>query len=102
MNERLADVINLGDRVKDTITGIKGIVIGKTDWLYGCRRIVIQPEEAKDGKPAESFSVDEPQVVLVKAGVIAHAVPAGDDHVAPARRAHGPREDAARRSDVRR
>lgn len=101
-NERQATVIQLGDRVKDTISGISGIVIGKTDWLYGCRRIQIQPEESKDGKPADSFSVDEPQCKLVKAGVIARAVPAGDDYVAPSRRTHGPSGDVARRPDPRR
>lgn len=89
--------IKLGDRVKDKISGLKGIAIGMTDWLYGCRRFCVQPEEAKDGKPAETFHVDEPQLDLVKAGAI---VPPPKDSPKP--RSHGPREDARRHADPRR
>jgi hypothetical protein len=63
-------MIELGDRVKDKITGLKGLVIGMTKWLYGCDRIVIQPEEAKDGKPADSFNIDVGQAELIKKKVI--------------------------------
>ena len=42
--------VKLGYRVKDTITGLKGIAIGSTDWLHGCRRFAVQQEELKDGK----------------------------------------------------
>jgi hypothetical protein len=52
--------VELGDRVEDKITGLKGIIIGITNWLYGCLRVTVQPEEAKDGKPADTFCVDEP------------------------------------------
>ena len=89
--------IKLGDRVKDKITGLKGIAIGATDWLYGCRRICVQPEEAKDGKPAESFHVNEPQLELIKERVIVPPI-----KTAEPKRTHGPREDAARRQDARR
>jgi hypothetical protein len=87
--------INLGDRVKDRITGLAGIAIGITGWLYGCRRVTIQPEEAKDGRPADTFTVDEPQLDLVEAGVIAPY----ETPVEPTPR-HGPRPDASRRVDV--
>lgn len=89
--------IELGDRVKDRITGLKGIAIGITEWLYSCRRIVVQPETTKDHKPIESFCVDEPQLTLVRAGVIvppnrspvptAPAVKTGGPHPIPARQA---------------
>ena len=58
------DVVNikLGQKVRDRITGIEGIAIGRTEWLYGCNRIVIQPKgTGSDGKPIESVVVDEPQ-----------------------------------------
>ena len=59
--------INLGDKVKDPITGLVGIAVGRTTWLHGCDRIVVQPEGlTKEGKPFESLSVDEPQLVLIK------------------------------------
>ncbi len=95
-------MINLGDRVKDKITGLKGIVIGKTDWLYGCLRLVVQPEESKDGKPADTFNVDEPQVELLKAAVIKGREAMQTRHDSEPVRRHGPRPDASPRSSVSR
>jgi hypothetical protein len=37
--------INLGAFVKDKITGFEGIVIGRTQWLYGCVRYTVQQRE---------------------------------------------------------
>lgn len=31
----------LGDKVRDAITGFKGIAMAQTTWLNGCRRIII-------------------------------------------------------------
>lgn len=62
--------IELGDRVQDRISKQKGIIIGVTEWLYGCVRVTIQPEEVKDGKPVEGFSIDLPQCELLKKGVV--------------------------------
>lgn len=61
--------IGLGDRAKDPITGLQGIVVCVTTWLHGCIRIGIQAEEVKDGKPTEAVYFDQSQLVLVKAGV---------------------------------
>lgn len=30
--------VNLGDRVKDQVTGFEGIAIARTEWLFGCPR----------------------------------------------------------------
>lgn len=58
--------INLGDKVKDTVTGFKGIAIGRTIWLHGCSRIMVQPEGVnKEGKIYETQSFDEPQLVVL-------------------------------------
>ena len=88
-------MINLGDRVKDKITGLGGIAIGVTNWLYGCRRFVIQPEEGKDGKPAETFVVDEPQLDVVKVGAIDIGGIQNKETPPP----HGPRNDPVRMND---
>lgn len=99
MNEK----IELGDRVKDKITGLKGVAVGVTYWLYGCRRFVLQPEEGKDGKPAETFVVDEPQLDLVKKGVVQPPQVAPlPEPVAAAPRRHGPRNDPGRMNDPKR
>lgn len=58
---------NNGDEVKDSITGFKGIVVAQTKWLNGCVRYLIQPQNLKDGKTVEAESVDEGQLVLIKA-----------------------------------
>lgn len=61
--------IGLGDRAKDPITGLQGIVVCVTTWLHGCIRIGIQAEEVKDGKPTDAVYFDQSQLVLVKANV---------------------------------
>ena len=59
--------INLGDRVKDKVTGFVGIAIGRTEWLNGCTRITVQPEKLIGGKIVDTSCFDEPQLVVVKA-----------------------------------
>lgn len=57
--------IQLGDRVKDPITGCTGIATCSTTWLHGCIRIGVQSEELKDGKPLETIYFDQSQLELV-------------------------------------
>ena len=63
-------MINLGDEVKDTVTGLKGIAVARTQWLHGCDRIGVQPKARKDGTIPDALNVDEPQLVLVKKKVV--------------------------------
>lgn len=59
--------VTLGDEAKDSISGFKGVVVAITEWLYGCRRIVIQPQILdKEGKPFDGQSFDELQVEVTK------------------------------------
>jgi hypothetical protein len=51
--------IKLGTKVKDKVTGYTGLVIGRTDWLYGCLRYTVQSQDMKDGKPVEAMCFDE-------------------------------------------
>ena len=55
-------MIELNDVVEDRITGFTGVVIGRTEWLYGCVRFGVQSEELKDGKPLEHQWFDEQQL----------------------------------------
>lgn len=59
-------MVQLGDEVKDTITGFKGTATGKTEYLNGCVRVVVQPRVDKDGKLPNSQWVDEPQLTVTK------------------------------------
>ncbi len=43
-------MINLGDKVKDTITDFEGTAVARCVYLNGCVRIEVQPKELKDGK----------------------------------------------------
>lgn len=88
----MSQTINLGDIARDTVTGFEGVVIGIIQWLYGCRRISIQPRELKDGKPIEHVSFDEPQVALIQKA----AVPSIDSTPTLARTG-GPRPEPTRR-----
>jgi len=58
--------VNLGDKVKCSITGFQGIAMAAHEYLHGCRRITVQPPVDKDGKVPESQTFDEPQLVVVK------------------------------------
>ena len=62
----MQEKINLGDKVKDTITGHTGICTGIIIWLNGCRRIGIQSKAVKDGLPVDVYWVDETTVEVVK------------------------------------
>ena len=59
-------MIKLGQKVKDTITGLEGIVVAKTKWLHGCVRITIQPKVGEDGKVPDNYSFDEPQAEIIE------------------------------------
>ena len=56
---------NLGDEVKERITGYSGIVMARTQWLYNCNVYGIKSRELKDGKPLELQHFDEPSIELV-------------------------------------
>jgi len=57
--------IKLGDTVKDKVTPFTGIVVGITDWLNGCRRVIVQAGALHDGKPVDPQSFDIQSVELV-------------------------------------
>jgi len=59
-------MVKLGDRAKDSITGFQGIVTAKHEYLYGCIRFCITPEELKDGTPIEGQVFDQQQLQVIK------------------------------------
>jgi hypothetical protein len=76
----------LGDCVRDRITGFAGIVTGRTEWLNGCSRVGVQCEKLKDGLPQETQWFDEPQVQLVQPRrIIPAAAPPGGPRPNPSR-----------------
>ena len=59
-------MIKLGTKVKDPITGLTGIAVARTEWLYQCVRVGVQPEGLHDGEPIDLQWFDEPGLVVVK------------------------------------
>ena len=90
--------VGLGARVKDPISGLTGIAVSRTEFLYGCVRVGVQPEALHDGKPIDQVFVDEPQLEVVAPGVIAGfgrlVLGFGSEQEAPA--PSGPRSDVQR------
>ena len=83
-------MINLGDKVKDVVTGFTGIVIARTEWLVGCVRCVVQPPVDKDGKVPENQAFDEPQLELIKAKAVSLVVEPEPQKFSPKRTSGGP------------
>lgn len=69
--------MQLGDMMRDTITGFTGVAISKHEYLNGCVRWSLQPKDMKDGKPVESQSFDEEQLELVSTGTRKFVTPKG-------------------------
>jgi hypothetical protein len=55
-------MVKLGERVMDRITKFEGIATARSEYLYGCVRILVEPTELKDGKPVEGQWFDEQRV----------------------------------------
>lgn len=58
--------LELGAKVRDKITGYSGQIIGRTEWLYACRRYVVQARELKDGAPVAAINCDEDQLEVIE------------------------------------
>lgn len=59
----------LGDKVKDRVSGFKGIVTSRTEYLNGCQQYGVAPPIDKEGKMLDSYNIDGQQLDLVDAGL---------------------------------
>ena len=75
--------LNTGDRVKDPISGFSGIVTCRLDYLNGCTRIAVSPETLHEGKVIDPQYFDEPQLIMLEAGVHKGVHETGGDQPAP-------------------
>ncbi len=72
-------MIELGDKVKDLVTGFCGIAVARTEWLYGCNRITIQPDVLdKEGEIYDGIAFDEPQLIILQKQVVEREQPVDD------------------------
>ncbi len=87
MTKNQNETVELGDRVKDKATGMKGIAVARTRWIHGCLRWAVQPSVGKDNKKLEAEWVDDPNCEILEKAVIKDTIPTDT----PPR--HGPRDD---------
>lgn len=57
--------IKLGDRVRDRVSGLEGVVVMRSEYLNGCVRYGVQPVVDKDGKMPDSHYIDEMQIEVI-------------------------------------
>jgi len=63
-------VIELGNKVKDRVSGLVGITIAKVEYLNGCIQFCVRPKIKKgEIKLSESCYIDEGQLEKVSEGV---------------------------------
>ncbi len=62
---------NLGDKVRDRITGFEGIILGRTEWMTGCRTYGVKSQALKDSSPIDAVWLDEIQLDLVMEQAVA-------------------------------
>lgn len=56
-----------GDEVKHTLSGYKGVVVARIEWINGCKRYNLQAAGLKDKLPVDVVCLDEGELTLVKA-----------------------------------
>lgn len=57
--------IELGATVKDTITGFKGVITGRCEYVTGCRTYLVQPKAVK-GEFKSALWMDEDRLTVTK------------------------------------
>jgi len=62
--------IQLGDKVRDKVSGFTGIAVCRADWISGCLRYTVQAPAKKDGTLQECQSFDVEQLEVVKSGSV--------------------------------
>ena len=58
--------VELGQKVRDKISGFEGIAVARTQHLNGCDRITIGPKVDKDGKLGDCETFDEPDIEVLE------------------------------------
>jgi phosphohistidine swiveling domain-containing protein len=59
--------VKLGSKCKDTLTGFAGIAVVRSEHLYGCVHVAIQPQElGRDGQTIAAEYFDEQRVEVLE------------------------------------
>lgn len=89
----------LGCIGEDTITGFIGVITGRTEWLFGCTRFCLEPQELREGIPIEAQWFDEQRVEIIsdKQSPVRDALQKISEAVETI---GGPQNDPSRRKDL--
>jgi hypothetical protein len=69
--------IKLGSKVKDKVTGFKGTVTARIEYLNGCIQYCVMPKVAKDNKAVEGQYIDVEQLEIEGTGLKIKSKPGG-------------------------
>ena len=61
--------LKLGVKAKSTVTGFKGILTAKVEYLNGCVQFCIKPPIDKDGKEQDGVYYDIQEIEYVGKGI---------------------------------
>ena len=79
-------IMQLGDEVKDIVTGFRGVVTGEVKYLTGCTQMLVTPKTGKENNPVDAKWLDIDRLHVVKAGAVKLTVKTnGFDVMAPIR-----------------
>ena len=62
--------VNLGDTAHDRMSGFKGIVMGRIEYLTGCNQIFILPQSDKENEFKEGHWFDVERVEVDEVGTV--------------------------------
>lgn len=58
-------MINLGDKVRDKVSGLEGTVVSKVEYLNGCVQYGVQPKFKKGATELPTWNIDSTQLEIV-------------------------------------
>ena len=56
----------LGDKLRDTVSGLEGVAVARTEYMNGCTQYQVLPKMKKGTTEMPSWHIDEEQLELVK------------------------------------
>ncbi len=71
----------MGKKCKDRVTGFEGICVGYVEWMYGCKKYILQPVSEKTGERKDTASFFEKELEVIGDGLMDAEIP---EYVEPA------------------
>lgn len=63
-------MINLGDKVKDKVTGYEGIATSRVEYLNKCVQYCVEPKVGKDGRKPDGVYIDIDQLEVTQRSAV--------------------------------